>query len=72
MSIISRVTKLEASSSLYVGLVAQLKEVQLHKKLGLPPLTLPKTKEELNAIISSSKNKLEIRIAGIYLRRLKA
>ncbi len=68
----TRLSRLESFSPAFSGLAAQLKEVQLHKKLGLPPLTLPKTKEELNAIISSSKNKLEIRIAGIYLRRLKA
>lgn len=69
MSIISRVTKLEASSSLYVGLAAQLKEAQLHKKLGLSPLTLPKTEEELNIIIATSKNRFQVRLANILLRR---
>ena len=69
MSIISRVTKLEESSSLYVGLAAQLKEVQLNKKLGLPPLTLTKTEEELNIIIATSKNRFQVRLANILLRR---
>ena len=69
MSIISRVTKLEESSSLYVGLAAQLKEVQLNKKLGLPTLTLTKTEEELNIIIATSKNRFQVRLANILLRR---
>ena len=72
MSIKTRLDKLEGTGSPYVGLAERLKEARARRKAGFKPLTKPRTEEEVNAIIATSKNKLGVRLAGIYLRRLKA
>ncbi|MEI6270587.1 MAG: hypothetical protein WCP01_17050 [Methylococcaceae bacterium] len=72
MSIKTRLDKLECTGSPYVGLAERLKEANARRKAGLQPITTPRTEEELNVIIATSKNKLGVRLADIYLRRLKA
>jgi hypothetical protein len=72
MSIKTRLNKLETIDSPLVGLAERLQIARVRSKAGLSTPTTPRSADELSAIISTSKNKLEVRLANIYLRRLKA
>lgn len=69
MNFKARLNKLESVGSAYVGVAERLNAVQAKRKAG--HIQLLKSEDELNIIIASSSNKLQVRLAKIYLRRFR-